>query len=73
MTDLTAMDVIRNLTLDATMVIVSNLGDAVDWDDKSRAIADLVATDLLDRFNDNFAMAQQFANTHGLVLTVTLA
>ena len=72
MTDLTALDVIRNLTLDATMAIVSNLGDAVDWDDKSRAIADLVAADLLYRFNDNFAMAQQFANNHGLALTVTL-
>ncbi len=71
-TDLTALDVIRNLTLDATMAIVTNLGDAVDWDDKSRAIADLVATDLLDRFNGNFSMAQQFANTHGLALTVTL-
>ena len=72
MTDLTAMDVIRNLTLDATMAIVLNLKDAVYWDDKSRAIADLVAVDLLDRFNDNFAMALQFANTHGLALTVTL-
>lgn len=35
MTDLTALDVIRNLSLGATMAIVTDLGDAVDWDDKS--------------------------------------
>lgn len=73
MTDLTALDVIRNLSLGATMAIVTDLGPDVDWDDKSRAIADMVAKDLLYRFNGNFSMAQQFAKNHGLTLTVTLA
>lgn len=73
MTDLTALDVIQNLRLDATMAIVKDLGRDVDWDDKSRAIADMVAKDLLYRFNDDFSMAQEFAKNHGLTLTVTLA
>lgn len=72
MNDLTALDVIQNLRLDATMAIVKDLGMAVDWDDKSRAIADLIAKDLLHRCNGDFSRAQQFAKSYSLTLTVTL-
>ncbi|RPI65389.1 MAG: hypothetical protein EHM43_12810 [Ignavibacteriae bacterium] len=73
MADLTALDVIQNMSLDMTMAIVRDLGTDLDTDDKSRAIANLVATDLLYRFNNDYSMAQQFASNHGLKLTVTLA
>ena len=73
MTELTALDVIRNMTLSATMAIIKDLGDTVDQDDKSRAIADLVAKDLLERFNQDYLRAQAYAADHGLKLTVTLA
>lgn len=71
-TDLTVQKLLANLSLPVTMHIVNDLGRLVDEDETSRAIAQAVADDLMDRFEHDLARASDFAKDYGVTLTYSL-